>query len=97
MEERGCLAYVVKEISVGGGDITIVPITLLAGDVNGDKMINIIDMSVFRNNFGKKGDAVMEPLTDTNGDNMVNIIDMSVFRSNFGKTTVKHCTVVYGA
>ena len=93
----GALTYTVKDVTAANGDIVLPPITPVKGDTNNDGMINIVDMSLFRANFGKTGESITNPHTDTNGDKMVNIIDMSVFRTNFGKTAAKDCTVIYQA
>ncbi len=61
------------------------PAPELAGDTNGDFMVNIIDLNNVRNNFGAMGsddgtlagDAV--PF-----DGMVNLIDLNAVRNNFG-------------
>ncbi len=56
----------------------------LAGDVNGDGVVNIVDKVDVRNNFGKKGipgwiDA------DVNVDGVVNIVDKVIVRNQFGQ------------
>ena len=65
------------------------------GDVNGDEMINIMDMAAFRQNFGLVGEPILNALTDINADGMVNIMDMATFRQNFGMTAERDCTTVY--
>ena len=40
-------------ITVGESPVTLSEISLLRGDTNGDNMVNIMDMSTFRQNFGK--------------------------------------------
>ena len=92
----GALSYTVKNVTAEGGDVTLPEIVPVKGDVNGDDMINIMDMGFFRANFGKVGANIANPYTDVNGDNMVNIMDMGTFRANFGKTAAKDCTVEYG-
>ena len=93
----GCLTYTVKGVNVSDANIDLGEIQLVAGDVNEDDKINIADMGVFRQEFGKTGDAIGNACTDVNGDGKVNIADMGVFRQNFGKTAEKDCTVEYGA
>ena len=92
---HGCLTYTLKGITVAGEDLVLGPFDLVPCDVNGDDMINIMDMGVFRANFGAVGSAIRNPLADVNGDSMVNIMDMGVFRANFGKTAAKDCTFTY--
>ena len=58
-----------------------------AGDLNGDKVVNLSDLILVRTNFGKRStDAGWDARADTNGDNVVNLQDLISVRSNFGKT-----------
>ena len=95
VKQPGYLTHTVKNVTPNGSDVDLGVITLVAGDVNGDNMINIMDMGAFRANFGKVGANILDPFTDVNGDGMVNIMDMGIFRANFGKTAAKDCTVEY--
>jgi hypothetical protein len=54
--------------------------TLLAGDCNGDNVVDVVDFSIFRSVFG-----AASPSADFNGDGLVNIFDFSLFRMNFGR------------
>ena len=98
----GHLSYTVKDVEVGDAAIDLTEladkpyqtITLLAGDVNGDGKINLTDLSIFKNNFGKTGSAVTNLLADITGDGKINLLDLGVFKNNFGKTT-SACTVAY--
>ena len=98
----GHLSYTVKNVEVGDTalDLTTMEgkpyqtITLLAGDVNRDGKINLTDLSIFKNNFGKTGSAVTNRLADITGDGKINLLDLGVFKNNFGKTT-SACTVAY--
>ena len=91
----GCLTYTIKKVEVSGEDIDLGTIELIAGDVNEDDKINIQDMGVFRQEFGKTGENIGNSYTDVNHDGKVNIQDMGIFRQNFGKTAEKDCTVEY--
>ena len=95
MKLGGCLTHTVKNVTVGANGVELPEIIPVRGDVNGDDMINIMDMAAFRQNFGKTGEAILNPYTDTNGDGMVNIMDMGTFRQNFGKTAPRDATVEY--
>lgn len=98
----GHLSYTVTGVVVGDAALdlathtnaAISTITLLAGDVNGDGKINLTDLSIFKNNFGKTGSAVTNLLADITGDGKINLLDLGVFKNNFGKTT-SACTVAY--
>jgi len=95
VKQAGCLTYTVKGITVGEADVLLPEIELIAGDVNGDDMINIMDIGTFRENFGMAEEEITNAHTDVNGDDMVNIIDMGIFRRNFGMTAGKDCTAEY--
>ncbi|MCS7261143.1 MAG: S8 family serine peptidase [Anaerolineae bacterium] len=56
-------------------------ITLLAGDVNRDNLINIFDIAAVAGNYGKS-----DPLIDFNGDLMVNLFDLVIAAVNYGKS-----------
>ena len=93
----GHLSYTVKNVEVGDTalDLTthsnaaISTITLLAGDVNGDGKINLTDLSIFKNNFGKTGSAVTNLLADITGDGKTNLLDLGVLKNSFGRTPIK--------
>jgi hypothetical protein len=73
-------------ISVGlsGGDQTS-SLFRLFGDMNGDKTVNITDLTAFRNAFGATTtDANYSPFLDFNRDGVINITDLSQFRNRFG-------------
>jgi hypothetical protein len=93
--KSGCLTWRFRNVELRSEGVTLPEAEMLGGDVNGDAMINIMDMGFFRANFGKVGVNIKNPYTDVNGDGMVNIMDMGTFRKNFGKTTAKDCTIVY--
>jgi len=67
-----------------GGDFTLDLIRLF-GDVNGDRTVNITDLTAFRNAFGATtSDANYQPFLDFNGDGVINITDLTQFRNRFG-------------
>ena len=95
VKKTGCLTYTIKDIVVEGADIDLGTITLLAGDVDGNDLINSRDINGFRKEFGKSGDEISNFAADMNGDNKVNSRDINVLRKNFGKSAVNDCTVVW--
>jgi hypothetical protein len=67
-----------------GGD-NVSDLFRLFGDVNGDKTVNLADLTAFRNAFGATTtDANYQPFLDFNGDGVVNLTDLTQFRNRFG-------------
>jgi autotransporter-associated beta strand protein len=67
-----------------GGD-QVTALHRLFGDVNGDKTVNITDLTAFRNSFGATtSDANYQPFLDLNGDGVINLTDLTQFRNRFG-------------
>lgn len=60
-------------------------IVKLAGDVNSDGVVNIVDKVEVRNAFGQSGDPGWIP-ADVNVDGVVNIIDKVIVRNEFGQS-----------
>src|SRR5262249_47608892 len=69
---------------IQGGDNNTVVFRLF-GDVNGDKAVNGLDLTAFRNAFGTvTSDAAYVPFLDFNGDGAINGTDLTQFRTRFG-------------
>ena len=51
-------------------------------DVNGDGVVNILDLTLVASNFGEQG----ENISDVNGDGIVNILDLTLVAAAFGDT-----------
>src|SRR5436190_409373 len=54
----------------------------LSADVNGDGVVNLLDLTVLASNYGKTGMTFSQG--DLNGDSAVNISDLSVLASDWG-------------
>lgn len=54
---------------------------LAYGDINGDNIVNVLDLSALLTGYGTKTAA-----DDVNGDGTVNVLDLSVVLSHYGKT-----------
>lgn len=91
----GYLTYFILGVSVGAETLVLPHIELIAGDINGDDLINAQDITLMRQNFNKAGSAIPDISADFNNDNMVNTMDLAIFRRNFGKSTQEHCTIFY--
>jgi hypothetical protein len=63
-----------------GQPLALGTLTLLAGDVNADNRIDILDLAYIAR-FFNAGDA----LADLNGDGTVNILDLVLAASNYGR------------
>ena len=67
-----------------GEDFTL-DLHRLFGDVNGDKAVNGLDLTAFRNAFGTvSADAGYVSSLDFNGDGAINGTDLIEFRNRFG-------------
>ena len=60
--------------------------TLRAADVNGDGIVNILDLTFIASNFGKVPVEGQDANPDANGDNLVNILDLTFVAGHLGKT-----------
>jgi hypothetical protein len=87
-----------KTIAISAGGPAFIDVgttTLLGGDVNGDKSINILDIGKIISLFGNTGVPVRsdapdctdpdEP-TDINDDGNINISDLAIAAGNWGRT-----------
>lgn len=63
------------------GYATITPDFTLAGDYNGDSVVDAADYTVWRNTLGMTGSNLA---ADGNGDNVVNATDYTVWKDHFG-------------
>jgi hypothetical protein len=55
-------------------------ITLLAGEVTGDEVINILDLAFIANDYGRQNIRA-----DLNNDGVVNILDLTLAAANYGQ------------
>lgn len=54
------------------------------GDVNGDKIVNVFDLSTLLSNWNKEGATKSQG--DLNGDGVVNVFDLSTLLKNWGNS-----------
>ena len=55
------------------------------GDINGDRAVNGLDLTAFRNAFGSgSSDASYVAALDVNWDGAINGTDLTEFRNRFG-------------
>ena len=58
----------------------------IEGDVNGDGVVNILDLTLVASHFGESVDASEEPNPDVNGDSIVDIRDLVLVAGQFGRS-----------
>lgn len=73
----------VQNLAVLGSDTTFTSVTLIAGDVNQDGRINIIDASAVRAGVS----AGVAPTVDVDGSGTVDAADLAWIRRNFGRAS----------
>ncbi len=66
------------------------------GDVNGDGVVNILDLTHVASHFGESVDASQTPNPDVNGDSIVNILDLVIVASMIGDSTSEMSTLIFG-
>jgi Dockerin type I domain len=68
---------------VVAGNVATNKLFRLFGDVNGDAVINALDLAAFRSAFGTISIGSLSPF-DVNGDGVINLTDLTAFRNRFG-------------
>jgi minor extracellular serine protease Vpr len=80
-------SYLRRSVTVSapaGGTTTVPTVTLLAGDINGDNIIDILDLSTVGANFNSSSPS--PAAADVNGDGTVDIVDIVLVAKNFNAT-----------
>ena len=67
----------------------------VTGDVNGDGVVNILDLVLVASKFGESVDSTQAPNPDVNGDGTVNILDLVLVANNIGETATDG-TLIFG-
>jgi hypothetical protein len=60
--------------------LTLELVTLLGGDINGDRQVDILDIAYMGGRF-----QTTDPLADLNADGIVDILDLVMAAGNFKK------------
>jgi subtilisin family serine protease len=72
-------------VSLSLGTNAVEMALLVAGDINNDNCINVLDFSILKGTFGKSdGNPGYDARGDLNSDNTVNIADFNLLKTNFG-------------
>jgi hypothetical protein len=83
----GYLSYTVKNLSLGAGEhIEAIDISQLAGDINGDGIVNSIDLTYLLSEFNRA--PQLYQYADINGDGLVNSVDLTYLLAGFNKRNV---------
>jgi hypothetical protein len=78
---------VTSDVSGLSAEETIDIYVKLAGDVDGNGVVNVLDKVQVRNHFGQScGDPDWDPRADVNCDCVVNILDKVNVRNQFGQS-----------
>jgi hypothetical protein len=81
------LQKVVTNVDATNGDVTNLDATLLPGDINNDNKVNITDLGLLADSFGKsQGQTGYNANADLNCDNKVNITDLGILADNFNRS-----------
>jgi hypothetical protein len=63
----------------------------LLGDLNGDGVVNCLDLAIVRASFGKRvGQAGFDPRADVNNDGVVNVLDLAAVARQLPASTICH-------
>jgi hypothetical protein len=77
------VGYLTEQWVISGtaaAEIALDPVTMLGGDINDDRAIDILDLAFVGAQFGGT-----HARADINGDGSVNILDLAMVGANFGK------------
>ena len=73
------------------GQITEPPLPI--GDLNGDGVVNVQDLTLVASNFAQEGDN----LADVNGDGVVNIVDLTLVAAAMGESSGAPAIWIYNS
>jgi len=55
------------------------------GDINGDGVVDALDLGILIANYGKSGASITNPAADINGDGVVDALDLGILIANYGR------------
>ena len=68
----------------------------VTGDLNGDGIVNIHDLTYVASYFGESVDSTQTPNPDVNGDGIVDIIDLVIVARMIGDSEPEMSTLIFG-
>ena len=83
----GYLSAVCSEVNVTAPQIVLSPVSLLAGDINDDDVVDIVDATIVGTSFGQTGSDVPADITL---DEIVDIFDIVLVSVNYGEKGPKN-------
>jgi hypothetical protein len=84
----GYLSYTIKNLTLTEGeDIPTIDMRSLAGDVNGDGIVNAVDLTCLLSEFNREPVAFKE--ADIDGNGIVNAADLTYLLAGFNKRNVE--------
>jgi len=85
MEENATHLYIYFTYSHSTSIIEI--IATILGDINGDRIVDIVDVVICALAFGSElGEPKWNPIVDLNQDGIIDIVDLVILGVNYGKT-----------
>lgn len=91
----GYIKRTFNNVVVGNEDVVLsdAPITLIAGDTNGDGLVNANDYTILLANYGTTKITHPDSFRDSvdfNGDGLINANDYTILLSNYGRTSLDY-------
>ena len=87
VSKPGYLSYTVHNLNLSAGQqIDPIDISQLAGDINGDGIVNSIDLTYLLSEFNRAPQQYLN--ADINGDGIVNSVDLTYLLAGFNKRAV---------
>lgn len=84
---EGFLSSYYSDVIFSEGDNTLAVNALLAGDLDGDNQIGLIDISILNSAYGTlEGDDAFNTIADLNCDGFISLIDFSILNVGYGAT-----------
>lgn len=81
-DAAGYLPAVCSELVVTTEEITLMPVTLVSGDINDDNSVDVTDATAIGVGFNQTGSDLA---SDVNQDQVVDIFDLVLVSTNFGQ------------